>query len=203
MTVKTIAIDLFDGAEELDVVGPYEVLAYWTQNFPEDGWRVVLASSTGGAHVCAKGLSLTAQATLDDCGPIDLFIEPGGRGSRQRLRDQGHLERLRDLAGDGCRMVSVCTGALVYAAAGLLRGREVVTHHENGEELLAIEPRTRLVRGRRWVDDGTLVTAAGVSAGIDVALYLVGQIVSPERARQVQSGIEYYPQPPFGDGPQA
>lgn len=192
---KLIVIDLYDGTEELDAVGPWEVVSYWTQSFPEDGWRVEMAAESLSPVRCAKGLRITPTTTLAEVDAADIVIEPGGRGSRLRMRDEAHLAWLRERAEAGSVMVSVCTGALVLAAAGLLRGRPVITHHDCLDELASADPSVDIRRGERWVDDGDVITAAGVSAGIDVALHLVARLVSPERARQVRSGIEYFPVP--------
>lgn len=192
---KLIVIDLFDDAEELDVVGPWEVLSYWCQTFPEDGWRVEIAANTLAPVRCAKGLQIVPTSTLTGPNAADVVIEPGGRGSRVRMRDEVHLAWLGELAAAGGIVMSVCTGALVLAAAGLLRGRPVITHHENLGELVAADGSIDIRRGERWVDDGDVITAAGVSAGIDVALHLVARLISPERATQVRSGIEYFPAP--------
>lgn len=202
---RRIVIDLFEGAEELDVIGPWEVLSHWVQAYPEDGWAVDLVTDDGRPRRCAKGLVLTPTAGRDEVAEPDVVIEPGGRGSRARLRDEAHLDRLRDGAARGALMASVCTGALVLAAAGLLRERPATTYHACFDELAALDativPRSDL----RWVDDGQVVTAAGVSAGIDMALHLVGRLAGPVRGSQVQDGIEYHPAPPswVGDAPEA
>jgi transcriptional regulator GlxA family with amidase domain len=103
---------------------------------------------------------------------------------------------LRSMHDAGTLMTSVCTGALVYAAAGLLRGRPATTHHENLDELAALDPTIEIRAGDRFVDDRDVITAAGVSAGIDMALHLVARLDSVDAARRVRSGIQYDPQPP-------
>lgn len=192
---KRIVIDLFDGAEELDAVGPWEVLSYWTQAYPEDGWRVDLVTDDGQTRRCAKGLQVVPTGAKADVPRPDLIVEPGGRGARARLADTDHLRWLQDAAENRALVSSVCTGALVLAAAGLLHGRPATTHHAAFEELLALDPTITPCPDQRWVDDGQIVTAAGVSAGIDMALHLVGRLASSERARQVQDGVEYHPAP--------
>ena len=120
---------------------------------------------------------------------------PGG--SRAAMEDEVLLEWLRRVSGEATWITSVCTGSLVLAAAGLLEGRRATTHwlyHERLRELGAVPVRERVVT------DGNLVTAAGVSAGIDMALTLVGNVVGPELAEAIQLGIEYDPQPPFDSG---
>lgn len=197
---RHIVIDLFEDAEELDVVGPWEVLASWTRHHPHDGWRVHLVTDDGLPRRCAKGLVLAPTAARDDVR-ADVVVEPGGVGSRRRAADAAHLRWLRDQAGDGAILASVCTGALVLAAAGLLRGRPVTTYHAAFDELVAADPSVEPRPGDRWVDDGTVLTAGGVSAGIDLALHLVGRVAGPARAVDVQDTIEYHPEPPTWDVP--
>lgn len=198
---KRIVIDLFDGTEELDAVGPWEVLSYWTQAYPADGWRVDLATDDGQPRRCAKGLQVVPTAAKAAVPRPDLIVEPGGRGTRARLADTDHLRWLCDAAESGALVSSVCTGALILAAAGLLHARPATTYHARFDELLALDPTITPCPDQRWVDDGQIVTAAGVSAGIDMALHLVGRLAGPGRARQVQDGIEYHPAPPTWSTP--
>lgn len=200
---RRIVIDLFDGSEELDALGPWEVLASWTRSHPEDGWSVDLVTDDGSSRRCAKGLELVPTAAKRDVADADVIVEPGGLGSRGRSADDEHLAWLRAAAERGALITSVCTGALVLAAAGLLRGRPVTTHSSALDELQALDPTITLCSDRRWVDDGAVITAAGVSAGIDMALHLVGRLAGVDRARQVQADIEYHPNPPtWSDTPE-
>src|SRR5919202_3751692 len=163
-----IAVALFDGAEELDFAGPWEVLAAWAIQWPEDDVEVFTVADTTEPIACAKGLRVLSDHTWETAPPFDVLVYPGGRGTRPQLKDEAILERLRRLAGDGALVTSVCTGSLVYAAAGLLDGRPATTDWST-TELLA-ELGADLRADDRFVDDGDLVTAAGVSAGIDMAL---------------------------------
>lgn len=190
-----IGIVLFDDVEELDAVGPWEVFAYWTRSYPEDGWAVCLLSRDGRPVTAAKGMVIGAQHALDGSPPLQVLVHPGGRGTRQLMGDEEHLDWVRSQRDQVPVMASVCTGALVYAAAGLLRGRPATTHWNAFEELAAADPSVQLHRDERYVDDGDIVTSAGVSAGIDMALHLVGRLAGAERAAQVRRGIEYEPSP--------
>jgi transcriptional regulator GlxA family with amidase domain len=191
-----IAIAVFEGAEELDFVGPWEVLAAW-RYLGRDDVEVVLVGDTTEPVTCAKGLRVVPDATWDDLGEVDVLVYPGGYGTRAHLGDEAVRTRLRSLAECGTLMTSVCTGSLVYADAGLLDGRPATTYWSAFDELLplgkAIEPRP----DDRFVDSGEVVTAAGVSAGIDMALHLVGRLGSPEEAREVRRYIQYDPEPPY------
>ncbi len=193
---RTIGILLFDDVEELDAVGPWDVLAAWTTYFPDDGWRVTTFSRTGGAVRCAKGLGIVAAHDIDSCPPLDLVVHPGGRGTRPQLVDEDHLTWVRALAERAELMTSVCTGSLVYAAAGLLRDRPATTHWGSLDLLASLDPTIAVRPDDRWVDDGDVVTSAGVSAGIDMALHLVGRLASPARSAEVRRFIQYDPTPP-------
>jgi len=193
---RHIGILLFDDAEELDAVGPWEVLSSWTRYFPDDGFAVSCISQAGGRVRCAKGLVLQAHHSYADAPPLEVLVYPGGQGTRPQLRDEAQLDWVRGQRQDVPLMTSVCTGSLVYAAAGLLANRPATTHWGSLEHLAELDP-TIDVRGEeRFVDDGDVVTSAGVSAGIDMALHLVMRLAGVERARQVRRAIQYDPAPP-------
>lgn len=193
---RWIGILLFEDVEELDAVGPWEVLSYWTIHHPEDGYAACCISRDGRPVTAAKGLVLGAHHAVADTPALEVLVHPGGRGTRPLLRDPDHLEWIRAQRAAVGLMTSVCTGALVYAAAGLLAGRPATTHWQALDELRALDPTVRIDEHARWVDDGDLITSAGVSAGIDMALHLVARLAGPDRARQVRRGIQYDPEPP-------
>ncbi|WP_405008507.1 DJ-1/PfpI family protein [Kitasatospora purpeofusca] len=195
-TLRRIAILLFPDVEELDAVGPWEVLSYWMRKFPEDGWRVDCVSRDGAPAQCAKGLTILPHFSRDAMPPVDVFLHPGGQGTRPLMEDDDHLAWVRKLSAEAALTTSVCTGALVLAKAGLLRGRAVTTHRTSLDLLAELEPTAEVRRDSRFVDDGDLITSAGISAGIDMALHLVARLHSVERARQVRHGIQYDPEPP-------
>lgn len=186
---------MFDDAEELDVVGPYEVLAYWARH-SELRPEVVTFSLDGSGIRCAKGLRLVPDLAADDAGPLHVLVYPGGFGTRALLRDPAHLEWVRRMRASTPLLTSVCTGALVYAAAGLLSGRPATTHWQAFDELAVLDPSVLADTEARFVDDGDIVTSAGVSAGIDMALHLVARLESVDAARAVRRGIQYDPEPP-------
>jgi transcriptional regulator GlxA family with amidase domain len=128
--------------------------------------------------------------------PRDVLVYPGGRGTRRELKDEVVLRWLRDERQRGTLMTSVCTGALVYAAAGLLRDRPATTYWSELGLLGELDPSIDVRADDRFVDSGEIVTAAGVSAGIDMALHLVARLHSVERAKQVRRYIQYDPAPP-------
>ncbi len=192
-----IAVALFDGAEELDFAGPWEVLAYWAREVAQAEVEVVTVAPTLDPIRAANGLRVLPDHALHDVGPIDVFVMPGGRGTRTLLgADEPLHVALHAMAAAGTLMTSVCTGSLVYAAAGLLHDRPATTYWSAFDELLALDPTIGARRDDRFVDDGNVVTAAGVSAGIDMALHLVIRLDGTQAARDTRRGIQYDPQPP-------
>jgi len=186
-----IGILLFDGVEELDAVGPWEVLAAWTRRHPEDGYRVATVSRDGKPVTCAKDMVLTPQHSFADAPAWDVLVHPGGEGTELLVKDEEHLDWVRAQRDKTALMTSVCTGSLVYAAAGLLAGRPATSHWETVEFLEFLDPTIEVREDDRFVDDGDVITAAGVSAGIDMALHLVSRLASPERAAEVKRYIQY------------
>ncbi len=191
-----IAVALFDGAEELDWAGPWEVLAAWAEQWPDDGVRVFTLARSDGVVTCAKGLRVLPDETWETAPPLDVLVYPGGRGTRTELKDEAVLDWVRGLAGSGTVVASVCTGSLVLAAAGLLDGKPATTHWQSLELLPTLGSEIEVRPDDRFVDTGEVITAAGVSAGIDMALHLVARLHSPERAREVRRYIQYDPEPP-------
>jgi transcriptional regulator GlxA family with amidase domain len=193
---RQIGIVLFNDVEELDAIGPWEVLSYWSHEYPDDGFAVFTLSPAGGVVQCKKGLRVLADHSFADAPAVEVLLHPGGQGTRPLLRDAAHLDWVRRQRATVPLLTSVCTGALVYAAAGLLAGRPATTHWSDLEELAGLDPTIQLRPDDRFVGDGDVITAAGVSAGIDMALHLVARLAGVERARQVRRGIQYDPQPP-------
>jgi transcriptional regulator GlxA family with amidase domain len=189
----TTGVLIFDDAEELDFVGPWEVFTMVRHIVPDD--RVITIAPTREPIRAAKGMRIIPDHSFADAPDLDVVLVPGGIGTRREVGNPVLIDWLRK-AGARCTWVtSVCTGSLLLHEAGFAKGRRVTTHwgfvaalRERGAEVLE---RVRYVR------DGNLVTAAGVSAGIDMALWLVGQIHGVPVARQVQRAMEYDPAPPY------
>jgi transcriptional regulator GlxA family with amidase domain len=193
---KHLGILLFDEVEELDAVGPWEVFAYWCKNFPDDGYAVSCLSRDGKPALAAKGLTIGAHHSFTDAPPFELLLHPGGWGTRALMHHDEHLDWVREQRVVVPLMTSVCTGSLVYAAAGLLANRPATTHWASLELLKETDPSIELRPDDRYVDDGDVISSAGVSAGIDMALHVVRRLVGEKRAKQVRRGIQYDPQPP-------
>jgi transcriptional regulator GlxA family with amidase domain len=143
-----------------------------------------------------EGLRVLPDETWESAPPLDVLVYPGGRGTRRELVDEAVLDWVREIAAGGTVVSSVCTGSLVLAAAGLLDGRPATTHWQSLALLPTLGREIEVRPDDRFVDDGTVITAAGVSAGIDMALHLVSRLHSRERAREVRRYIQYDPEPP-------
>ena len=190
----TTGILIFDDAEELDFVGPWEVLTYAAKF--NDGNRVVTIAEEQRPIVCAKGLRVLPDHTFADAPPLDVVLVPGGIGTRREVNNPALIGWLRAVGLRCTWVTSVCTGALLLHEAGLAKGKRVTTHWSFVETLRS-RPDITVLEGTRYVRDGNVVTSAGVSAGIDMALWLVGQLHGVDCARMVQRGIEYDPAPPY------
>ncbi|MEO0649708.1 MAG: DJ-1/PfpI family protein [Planctomycetota bacterium] len=190
----SVGIVTFEGAEELDFIGPWEVFTMATR--AAEGRQVeLLAPSLEPVH-CAKGLRVLPDRTLDDAPDYDVLLYPGGRGVRKAVQDRALLDWIAARAERTPWTTSVCTGSGLLVASGVAAGKRVVTHWTWREELRQLGPCT-VLEGPRYVRDGQLVTAAGVSAGIDMSLWLVGQLASVELARETRAQLEYDPAPPY------
>jgi len=183
---------IFEGLTALDAVGPYEVL----RSAP--GWEVAfVGKSRGEVRTDSGHLGLSVDLALEEATEADIVLVPGGAGNRPLLDDEEVLGWLREIDKGTKWTTSVCTGSLVLGAAGLLEGRRATGHWLYLEPLRAYgaDP-----VGGRYVEDGKVITAAGVSAGIDMALHLLSREAGPEVAQAIQLAIEYDPQPPFDAG---
>lgn len=187
-----IAILLFDGLTALDAIGPYEAL-----NRLPGASTTFVAEQPGARRTEDGSLALVADAALAEVHTPDVVLVPGGRGRRALMQDGPVHDWLRRVHETSTWTASVCTGSLILAASGLLRGRRATTHWLAMEELgeLGAQPVSE-----RVVFDGKLVTAAGVSAGIDMGLSLAARIAGERVAEAIQLGIEYHPDPPLHAG---
>jgi cyclohexyl-isocyanide hydratase len=186
-----IGLLVFPDVQQLDMTGPYDVFASW----PEA--RVRLVWKDHAPVVSSTGLRLEPDLTFDECPQLDVVCVPGGIGINPLLGDEFVLDFLRRQARGARFVTSVCTGALVLGAAGLLRGKRATTHWASHDLLAAfgaIPTRGRVVR------DGALMTGGGVTAGVDFALTLVAELAGVQTAQAIQLSLEYAPAPPFDAG---
>ena len=186
------AILIFDKLTALDAVGPYEVLS----RVP--GTELVFVGpETGPLRTDTGRLGLNADAVIEDVAEPDVLLVPGGEGNRPLLKDDRVLDWVRGVHEHTTWTTSVCTGSLVLGAAGLLEGKRATTHWAYHDML---EDYGATAVSERFVEDGKVMTAAGVSAGIDMSLALVARMFHENVARAIQLGIEYDPAPPFDSG---
>ncbi len=191
-----IAFLLYQGFEELDFAGPYEVFGAAARAIDKT-WRLTTVAEERqviGAH----GLTIRVDRMLQDAPPAHVLVVPGGNAT-SALNSEPLVRFIRRAAAEAEYVASVCTGAFLLHRAGVLEGRRATTHWGAMERLKRLDGVTAVKE--RWVRDGNVVTAAGVSAGIDMALYVVGVLKGPAAARAVQLYMEYDPDLPYQDVP--
>jgi transcriptional regulator GlxA family with amidase domain len=193
----TIGMLLFPDLEELDLAGPWEVFTAALAARGAGAGRVLAIAERVEPVRCAKGLRILPDCDFRAAPDLDVVVVPGGQGTRREAGNPALIGWLRQ-AGARCRWVtSVCTGSLLLHAAGFTQGRRITTHWGFVETLRERAPEAQVLADVRFVRDGNVVTAAGVSAGIDMALWVVGQLFGPEQARATQRYIQYEPAPPY------
>ncbi len=199
---KSIGILIFDDVEELDFVGPWEV--FTMANMAAEKMKLsaafemsLIAPSMEPVR-CAKGMRVLPDKAMAEVSRQDVILVPGGMGTRREVNNPEMLEWISIVGGRADWITSVCTGSLLLTAAGLTRGKKITTHH-GAVDLLHDRPEAPDVRPEyRYIRDGNLVTSAGVSAGIDMSLWLVGEWHGADFARAVQKAMQYDPMPPYG-----
>ncbi|MEN6542555.1 DJ-1/PfpI family protein [Parvibaculum sp.] len=198
---RTIGILMFDDAEELDFVGPYEAFTMSNEVFGQMGQprpdKVLLISERGETITGAKGMRVEAHASIADIDKLDLLLVPGGMGTRREVENKTITDWVARIAGTCEWVTSVCTGSFILAVAGPARGKRVTTHWAYVPMLRERGEVSEVLEKLRYVRDGNVVTSAGVSAGIDMALWLVGQMHGEDHARATQLGMQYDPAPPY------
>jgi transcriptional regulator GlxA family with amidase domain len=194
--MTTYGLLIFDDAEELDFVGPWEV--FTVSSMLRGGVDTALLISETSAPVrCSKGMRVMPDHAFGDHPSLDVLLVPGGRGAREKEPHNPVVTGwIAETAAQVSWVSSVCTGALLMHAAGPARGRRVATHWSYEDALEALGDVT-VVRDARYVVDGNLITSQGVSAGMDSALWLVGRLHGREHARAVRRHIQYEPAPPY------
>ncbi|MEV5831355.1 DJ-1/PfpI family protein [Spirillospora sp. NPDC052242] len=200
--MTTYGLLVFEEAEELDFAGPWEVFAA-SAMLRDAGDATVLIGERAEPVRCAKGMRVVPDRTIGDHPDLDVLLVPGGRGARVTQPENpavtGWVAKTAERAD---WVASVCTGAFLLHAAGPARGRRVATHR-SWEDTLERRGDVTVVRDARYVVDGNLVTSQGVSAGIDMALWLVGRLHGRDHARAVRTYIQYEPAPPYmADAPE-
>jgi len=185
---RTIGIVLFEGFELLDVFGPAE--AYGMHDLG-GAFRLVMVAEKAGPVASAQGPRAVAEYGFADCPHLDIIMVPGGIGTRRETGNQVLLSWLKERAEQAELVTSVCTGAALLARAGLLDGRRATSNKRALEWVMAQGPRVQWVPLARWVEDGKFATSSGVSAGIDMALAIIGKLVGVAAAETIAVAMEY------------
>ncbi|MFF4240940.1 DJ-1/PfpI family protein [Actinomadura geliboluensis] len=194
--MTTYGLLVFEDAEELDFAGPWEVFTASAMVRGQGDEAFLVAERTEPVR-CAKGMRVLPDRTLDDHPKLDVLLVPGGRGARlTQPHNRAVTGWIAKTAEQADWVASVCTGAFLLHAAGPAKGRRVATHWSE-EDTLEAQGDVTVVRDARYVVDGNLVTSQGVSAGIDMALWLIGRIHGRDHARAVRRYIQYDPAPPY------
>lgn len=188
---RNVAILIFDEVEVLDFCGPFEVFAVTGRKSPEPPFHVYTVAERALPVSARNQLMVIPRHTLADCPPPDILVIPGGWGTRRELNNQPLVTWIAETSRAAELTLSVCTGALLLAKAGLLTGLTATTHHGAIEELRAIAPQLNIEPERRYVDNGRVILSAGVAAGIDMSLAVVARLLGPETAAETASYIEY------------
>ena len=182
---------LFDDVEVLDFAGPFEVFGVTGLRNGPAPFQVETVGLTEAPVRARNGLEVRPATSIAEAGPCDVLVLPGGYGTRREMHNDALLEWIRRQARSAKVVLSVCTGSLLLARAGLLEGLDATTHHVAFDELASASPSTRVQRSLRVVDNGHIVTSAGISAGIDASLHVVAKLLGYEVAAETASYMEY------------
>jgi transcriptional regulator GlxA family with amidase domain len=189
---QTVAIVIFDDVEVLDFCGPFEVFAVTGQRRGGAGdFKVFTVAEKADPVIARNSLSVNPTYTLDDCPQPDILLVPGGRGTRKEMNNTVLTDWIAGQFPKLELLLSVCTGALILAKAGLLEGLSATTHYAAMDELRAVAPNTTLSPDDRYVDNGKIITSAGISAGIDMSLHVVSRLLGAEKAAETARHMQY------------
>jgi transcriptional regulator GlxA family with amidase domain len=191
----TIAILIFDDVEVLDFCGPFEVFSVARHFTDPQAFEVLTVSQKPGPVLTRGGLRVDPHHQLADCPRPDLLLVPGGQGTRKEMHNTALIEWIRQVSEGAELVLSVCTGALLLAKAGLLDGLEATTHHRAIDLLRQVAPKTTVYADRRFVDNGRVICSAGIAAGIDMSLHVVARLLGNEVAENTAKQMEYPWQP--------
>ncbi len=192
---RSVGILVFEDVEVLDFCGPFEVFSVTGRQIAPGAFSVFTVANVPGRVLARNGLSVNPQYTLASAPPIDLLLIPGGQGTRPLMHDAPLVDWISQRAASAELVLSVCTGALLLAKAGLLAGLSATTHRGALELLREVAPGTTVRDDVRYVDNGRVITSAGVAAGIDMSFHVVDRLLGRETATAAARYIEYPWQP--------
>jgi len=198
--MKSVGILLFDDIELLDFAGPYEVFAVADELNDHTLFDVFTLSETSQEVRTVHGLRVQPDYAIDRSPHIDILVIPGGDGTKAVIKNKALLDWIRDAYDKSAITFSVCSGARIPAILGLLTGMEFATHHAVVEDVTALAPDGIYRKDRRFVDNGRLMTAAGISAGIDLALHIVEKLYGASVKEQTMQYMEYIQNKAKGKG---
>jgi len=189
---RHVGVLVFDEAEVLDVAGPYEVFSIAGRRSGLEPFKVSLVAPREGSVALRNGFVVEPHHTIENAPPIDLLLIPGGYGTRRELTNETLLEWIRTRAAKAELVLSVCTGSLLLGKAGLLDGLAATTHHGAVDLLRQISPSSLVDPRERFIDNGRVITSAGVSAGVDMALHVVDRLLGEELALEAAHYMEWH-----------
>ena len=189
--MRKVAILIFDEVEVLDFCGPFEVFSVTGRGWEQKPFDVFTVAEKSGAVTATNGLSVNPRYTIQDCPRADILIVPGGMGTRREMRNQTLIDWIKETAGKAEMTLSVCTGSLLLAKAGLLDGASATTHWAAMDLLREVAPRATIRPDKQFVDNGRVMTSAGISAGIDLSLYAVAKLLGEDAAATTARWMEY------------
>jgi transcriptional regulator GlxA family with amidase domain len=188
---RNVAILIFDEVEVLDFCGPFEVFGVTGYKDGTEPFNVYTVAEGPGPVIARNGLSINPAYTIADCPRPDILVVPGGLGTRKEMDNPVLREWIEDRAKEAELTLSVCTGALMLAKAGLLEGLSATTHHDGMELLKELAPDATVEEEERFVDNGRVVLSAGISAGMDASLHVVAKLLGIEQALETAHYMEY------------
>jgi transcriptional regulator GlxA family with amidase domain len=188
---RNVAIFIFDEVEVLDFCGPFEVFSVTGRRNNLQPFNVYTVARENTPVLARNALSINPRYTFDDCPPPDILLIPGGYGTRQEIHKPDVLQWVQKSSQASELTLSVCTGSFLLARAGLLDGLTATTHHLALAEFEPLAPQTTIDATKRYVDNGTVITSAGISAGIDMALHVVAKLLGSEQAKETAEYMEY------------
>jgi len=188
---RRICILLFDGAEVLDFCGPFEVFSVTGRRQGLTPFEVCTVAEKAKPIIARGGLSVNPSHSFETCLRPDILLVPGGIGTRREMNNPGMLRWLKDRAEEAELVLSVCSGALLLAQAGLLDGLTATTHHAALNELRAVNSNIRIDCSKRFIDNGRVIVSGGISAGIDMSLHVVARLLGEDQALETARYMEY------------
>ena len=188
MPTRNLAILLFDDVEVLDFCGPLEVFSVAARRRDPPAFNVYTVAERTAPVLARNGLSVNPQFQLEGCPPPEILLVPGGLGTRRELQNQPLLDWIGRAAAGAELVLSVCTGALLLGKLGLLDRLEATTHHGSFDLLRQVAPQAIVREGRRYLDNGRVITSAGIAAGIDMSLHVVARLLGAEDAAATAGG---------------